>query len=154
MKDFVTANPHITETALEACGNTPFLILGCDGVWDVLTDDEAVGLILGRYSIHLFTSDCHMSYPIERYISREVLIPICAPMFEKPHLFGGAIVNSIYFATLTFTSIPVYAIANSISLVSFRYESEGPFDDAAKLLVQTAINRGSADNVTAIVIFL
>lgn len=75
MKDFVSANPYITVTNLSACGDTPFLILACDGikimkcicilfivvffcckislnfiagVWDVLTDYEAMDLILQR----------------------------------------------------------------------------------------------------------
>jgi serine/threonine protein phosphatase PrpC len=82
MKDFVTANPYITETFLKERGSTPFLILACDGVWDVMSDQEAGDLILDKY-------------------------------------------NEI-----------------------------GQFEDAAKLLVQTAIEKGSADNVTALVIFL
>ena len=82
MKDFVTAQPYISETLLSHCGNTPFLVLACDGVWDVMSDLEAVTLIMQRYLI------------------------------------------------------------------------EGPFDKAAELLVQMAIQKGSADNVTAIVIFL
>lgn len=83
MKDFVIANPHITETKLDEVGECPFLILACDGVWDVLTDQEAGALILNLYK-----------------------------------------------------------------------ERGGPFEDAAKILVQTAIDKGSADNVTALVIFL
>lgn len=82
MKDFVTANPYITETHLPSYGDCPILILACDGVWDVLTDQEAANLIL----------------------------------------------------------VP--------------FKESGPFDGAANLLVQTAIDRGSADNVTALVIFL
>jgi len=83
MKDFVTASPHLTETDLKTVGDCPLLILACDGVWDVLTDQEAGDLIMAKYREH-----------------------------------------------------------------------GGPFEEAAHLLVTTAIDRGSADNVTAIVIFL
>lgn len=31
MKDFVTAQPHLVETELESHGDTPFIILACDG---------------------------------------------------------------------------------------------------------------------------
>jgi len=40
----VTAEPEVTVTAL-APGDT-FLILASDGLWDVVLDHEAVGLVL------------------------------------------------------------------------------------------------------------
>ncbi len=83
MKDFVCADPHLVEIDLSARDEVPLLILACDGVWDVLTDQEAGNIIMDEY----------------RRIG-------------------------------------------------------GPYEDAAQLLVSRAIERGSADNVTAIVIFL
>jgi len=82
MKDFVCASPHLSQARLDDHGHCPFLILACDGVWDVLTDQEAVDLLL-------------------------------------PQCVGNE-----------------------------------PFTGAAELLVQTALDRGSADNITAIVVFL
>lgn len=82
MKDFICADPHLSERLLSRHGHCPFVILACDGVWDVLTDEEAVDIILQRYLI------------------------------------------------------------------------TGPFQEAASLLVYTALERGSADNITAIVIFI
>ena len=80
----IAAEPHVSiiDLPLITSPDFPFLILACDGVWDVLSDQEAVDLILERYL------------------------------------------------------------------------TDGPFAEAAKLLVDTAIDRGSADNVTAIVVFL
>lgn len=83
MKDFVIASPYCTETELTDCGHCPILILACDGVWDVLSDQDATDLLIDKYK-----------------------------------------------------------------------KIGGPFEDAAKLLVTTAIDKGSADNVTAIVVFL
>jgi len=65
-------------------GDCPILILACDGVWDVFTDQEAA------------------DYIMEAYIER----------------------------------------------------GSQPFEEAAKMLVDESIKRGSADNITAIVIFL
>jgi protein phosphatase PTC1 len=43
MKDFVSGEPHLTETVLN--DDDTHLILACDGVWDVIEDDEAVELV-------------------------------------------------------------------------------------------------------------
>lgn len=49
MKDFVTAEPFLSETDLLALTDCPMLILACDGVWDVFTDQEAVDLLMEPY---------------------------------------------------------------------------------------------------------
>jgi len=82
MKDFICASPHLSQACLNEHGDCPFLVLACDGVWDVLTDQQAVDLILDKYLL------------------------------------------------------------------------SGPFEAAAHLLVHTALEKGSADNVTAVVVFL
>jgi serine/threonine protein phosphatase PrpC len=49
MKDFVSAEPYLSETDLLAFDDCPMLIIACDGVWDVLTDQEAVDLLMEPY---------------------------------------------------------------------------------------------------------
>lgn len=58
MKEFVTAMPYqssvglVKDDELAAEGDnvrSPFIILACDGVWDVLTDQAAVDLIYEKY---------------------------------------------------------------------------------------------------------
>jgi len=43
MKEFVVGSPYTTETHL--ANNDEFLILACDGLWDVATDQQAVDLV-------------------------------------------------------------------------------------------------------------
>jgi protein phosphatase PTC1 len=43
MKEFVVGSPYTTETALSE--EDEFLIVACDGLWDVCEDQEAVDLI-------------------------------------------------------------------------------------------------------------
>ena len=49
MKDFVIADPYLSQTRLSDYKETPFLILACDGVWDVMTDLEGAMLILEAF---------------------------------------------------------------------------------------------------------
>ncbi|KAK5154963.1 phosphatase 2C-like domain-containing protein [Cryomyces antarcticus] len=44
MKDLVTGHPYTTETVIQPDVDE-FLILACDGLWDVCTDQEAVDLV-------------------------------------------------------------------------------------------------------------
>ncbi|EME47307.1 hypothetical protein DOTSEDRAFT_122989 [Dothistroma septosporum NZE10] len=46
MKDLVTGHPYTTETVIQP-DIDEFLILACDGLWDVCSDQEAVDLIRG-----------------------------------------------------------------------------------------------------------
>lgn len=43
MKEFVVGSPYTTETALDE--NDEFLIVACDGLWDVTEDQDAVELV-------------------------------------------------------------------------------------------------------------
>ncbi|KAF2867635.1 phosphatase 2C-like domain-containing protein [Massariosphaeria phaeospora] len=44
MKDLVTGHPYTTETVIQA-DQDEFLILACDGLWDVCSDQEAVDMV-------------------------------------------------------------------------------------------------------------
>ena len=47
MKDQVTSQPFITRTQLQP-DTDPFVIVACDGIWDVIDDDTAVQLALAE----------------------------------------------------------------------------------------------------------
>jgi len=67
MKEFVVGAPYTTET--ELCDEDEFLILACDGLWDVIGDQAAVNQIktmndaqtasnhLLRYALNNHTTD-------------------------------------------------------------------------------------------------
>ncbi|KAF4119759.1 hypothetical protein GMORB2_4425 [Geosmithia morbida] len=44
MKDLVTGHPYTTETVIQP-GSDEFVIIACDGIWDVCSDQEAVDLV-------------------------------------------------------------------------------------------------------------
>ncbi|KAF2822022.1 protein phosphatase-like protein 2C [Ophiobolus disseminans] len=44
MKDLVTGHPYTTETVIQA-DQDEFMVLACDGLWDVCSDQEAVDLV-------------------------------------------------------------------------------------------------------------
>ncbi len=61
MKKYVIAKPHVRETSIDlpppqhetTTRTTPsFVILACDGLWDVFEDQNAVDFVLGYYESH------------------------------------------------------------------------------------------------------
>lgn len=52
LKKFVIAQPTVKELSIElpttgGIDEPSFLIIACDGLWDVMSDQEAVDLVLG-----------------------------------------------------------------------------------------------------------
>jgi len=45
--DIVSAEPHVVAT--EICPDDSLLLLACDGVWDVMTDQEAVDFVASKF---------------------------------------------------------------------------------------------------------
>mmetsp|Transcript_13383 Transcript_13383/g.27437 ORF Transcript_13383/g.27437 Transcript_13383/m.27437 type:complete len:295 (+) Transcript_13383:114-998(+) len=43
MKEFVISRPHLTEHDLQ--DGDEFVVVGCDGLWDVISDEECCGLV-------------------------------------------------------------------------------------------------------------
>jgi serine/threonine protein phosphatase PrpC len=46
MKSYVIAQPFIQEKTIELSSDPSFLILACDGLWDVMEDQQAVDFVL------------------------------------------------------------------------------------------------------------
>lgn len=105
METCCLACPYISETNLSQLGDCPILILACDGVWDVFTDQEAADLLMERYLV------------------------------EGPFA-NAAELLVLYFFPFLFLFV--------IDLIRVLLITQ----------VNAAIEKGSADNVTAIVIFL
>ncbi|KAF2670305.1 PP2C-domain-containing protein [Microthyrium microscopicum] len=82
MKDLVTGHPYTTETVIQP-DQDEFLILACDGLWDVCTDQEAVDLIrnssdpqaaskqLVEYALTRFSTD-NLSCMVVRFDNKAV----------------------------------------------------------------------------------
>ncbi|KAI8908579.1 phosphatase 2C-like domain-containing protein [Gorgonomyces haynaldii] len=62
MKDFVIGNPYTTETELSPTDQ--FIIIACDGIWDVCTDQQAVDMIKDIPNPQI-AADCLLDYALD-----------------------------------------------------------------------------------------
>ncbi|KAJ1841099.1 phosphatase 2C, partial [Coemansia sp. RSA 486] len=79
LKQFVIGNPFTTETELD--DDDDLLILACDGLWDVCSDQEAVDLIRAE------TDPAHASQALLDYaLSNDSMDNITTMVFRLPPL--------------------------------------------------------------------
>ncbi|KAJ3028498.1 UNVERIFIED_CONTAM: Protein phosphatase 2C 1 [Siphonaria sp. JEL0065] len=66
MKDYILGNPYTTETVLNDADNV--LILACDGVWDVCSDQDAISFVNESSRANVQTaSDDLLAYALEKF---------------------------------------------------------------------------------------
>ncbi|KAJ2489848.1 phosphatase 2C [Coemansia sp. RSA 2050] len=80
LKQFVIGNPYTTETKLNDADDV--LILACDGLWDVCSDQEAVDLVRSMDSHPTHTSQMLLEYAL----SNESTDNITTMVFRLPAL--------------------------------------------------------------------
>ncbi|KIY63611.1 protein serine/threonine phosphatase 2C [Cylindrobasidium torrendii FP15055 ss-10] len=78
MKEFVVGAPYTTET--ELCDEDEFLILACDGLWDVSTDQAAVDLIRDMNDAQ-YASQKLLKYALSHHTSDNVTV--CVVIFKN-----------------------------------------------------------------------
>ncbi|KAJ1887202.1 phosphatase 2C [Coemansia sp. S100] len=78
LKQFVIGNPYTTETTLDDADDV--LILACDGLWDVCSDQEAVDLVRSMDSHPTHTSQMLLEYAL----SNESMDNITTMVFRLP----------------------------------------------------------------------
>ncbi|KAI5816293.1 phosphatase 2C-like domain-containing protein [Pyronema omphalodes] len=67
MKDLVTGHPYTTESVVKD-GLDEFIILACDGLWDVCTDQEAVDLVRNTFDPQLASKQL-VDYALSKFSS-------------------------------------------------------------------------------------
>lgn len=110
LKKYVTAEPYTSTTKLDS--SSEFIILACDGIWDVMEDQDAVNLVRN----HLGLPPAGTPVNTNAAPADPVLANTCSP----------------YTATIPMSKVK----------------------SAAQVLIDTALQKGSSDNVTAMVMIL
>lgn len=85
MKDLVTGHPYTTETVIQP-DSDEFLILACDGLWDVCSDQEAVDLIRNEPSPQV-ASKALVDHALARFSTDNLSCMIVR--FDKPALISS-----------------------------------------------------------------
>lgn len=131
-------------------GRDAFFVLASDGVWDVMSDDDVVSLIINRSVTYGREKDGACTF-------------VCLHL--RAFVCFGLILHLAYlrvvYLSLCFRNAEV--VAEESDGGSEKGPSSDPglmchpnftATDAAKLVVDTAYDRGSEDNITAVVVNL
>ncbi|THV05051.1 protein phosphatase 2C [Dendrothele bispora CBS 962.96] len=81
MKEFVVGAPYTTET--ELCDDDECLILACDGLWDVISDQAAVDLIRDTPDPQLASTRL-MKYALSHHTTDNVTVEVIRFKKQKP----------------------------------------------------------------------
>ncbi|KAJ3285855.1 Protein phosphatase 2C 1 [Rhizoclosmatium sp. JEL0117] len=85
MKDYIIGNPFTTETVLE--DSDSLLVLACDGLWDVCSDEEAVAFVHeeSRSSVQTVSEDL-MNLALEKFSTDNLSVMVIR--FTDQKVFG------------------------------------------------------------------
>ncbi|KAF6760334.1 phosphatase 2C-domain-containing protein [Ephemerocybe angulata] len=81
MKEFVVGAPYTTET--ELCDEDEFLILACDGLWDIINDQPAVDLVREIEDAQV-ASETLLKHALEQHTTDNVTVLVVR--FKHPRL--------------------------------------------------------------------
>ena len=122
----VVSTPEITVRPIESTDQ--FVVLACDGVWDVLSDQEVI--------------PCNLSpIVLPHGPDRNISTP------PSPHSYFG--LRSSCFTETPLTLSYLFKVVDLVKPLV-----KGPLKAAAGAVVQQAYARGSTDNISVIVVAL
>lgn len=150
LKKFVTTEPYTSTTKID--GMSQFVIIACDGVWDVLEDQEAVDLIKTHVGLTATTPAASYASSSSASSAGSAASPSSSPPAGSG---AGAVGGSGAAPGGSSGSLSSGGISGGASsLAADAFASSARVKSAAQVLVDAALSRGSSDNITALVVFL
>ncbi|OBZ70731.1 Protein PNS1 [Grifola frondosa] len=147
MKEFVVGAPYTTETELNE--EDEFLILACDGLWDVVDDQAAVELVrsianprkaaeeLLDHAYRNYSSD-NVTVLVPFSVSRALLVLLLGLGFVQPHF------SSIHFVFTPLVIVDSYDIHRKSPFEGDRFKPKKRINDPIFLILFIAQHAGFA----------